>query len=183
MSDIKCRKCGSDLENWNNGQYLWINHCPNCGVKLLKKQRDALRRKTTDEEVDDRVRGNLLDALDNLSGRDLCAGELAERAWESENADGVVFYSNYEADKFVMRHAEWVDEALEYVSSEFGDAERFVKMKSDCNDTFLVVAFIEAARKYLYDQLGIDQNEGSLSVKRIREIKKLIKENPYACKW
>ena len=182
MDDIKCRKCGSDLENWNNGQHLWINHCPNCGVKLLKKQQDALHRKTTDEEIDDHVRGNLLDMFDNY-GADLSADELAECAWESENADGVVFYSNYEADKFVMRHAKWVDEALEYVGDIFGGAERYVEMKSDCSDTFLVVAFIEATRKYLYDQLGIDPDEGKLSEKRIREIKKLVKDNPYKCEW
>jgi len=182
MDGIKCRKCGSDLENWNNGQYLWINYCPNCGIKLLKKQQGALHRKTTDEEIDDHVRGNLLNMFNNY-GSDLSADELAERAWESENADGVVFYSNYEADRFVMRHAEWVDEALEYVSDSFDDAELFVKIKSNCNDTFLVVAFTEATRKYLYDQLGINQDEGVLSRKRMREIINLIKENKYVCEW
>jgi len=182
MGDIKCRKCGSDLENWNNGQYLWINHCPSCGAKLLKKQRDALHRKTTDEEIDDHVRGNLLGMFDGYAS-DLCADGLAERAWESENCDGVVFYSNYEADRFAMRHARWVGEALEYASDNFGDAERYAKMKAGCNDTFLVVAFTEATRRYLYGQLGIGQDEGKLSKKRIREIKKLVKENPYKCEW
>ena len=180
MDGIKCRKCGSDLEDWNCGQHLRINYCPNCGVKLLKKQRDALRGKTTDKEIDDRVRGNLLDALDNC--RDLCADGLAERAWESENADGVVFYSNYEADRFVMRHAKWVDEALSYICGVLGDGKYYAEMKSDCNDRFLVAAFIEATRVYLYDQLCIE-DAGGLSERRVREIKRLVKENPYKCEW
>ena len=181
MDNIECRKCGSDLENWNCGERTRINYCPNCGAKLRKKQRDALCRKTTDEEIDDRVRGNLLDMFDSYVG-DLHADGLAERAWESENCDGVVFYSNYEADRFAMRHAEWVDGALEYICDVLGDDGCYIRMKSECNDRFLVAAFIEATRKYLYDQLCIE-DAGVLSGKRVREIKNLVKETPYNCEW
>jgi len=182
MSGIMCRKCGSNLEDWNNAEYVWINYCPNCGIKLLKKQQYGLRQLTMDEDIDSHIRGNLLDMFDNYSG-ELDAAELADCAWEAENCDSVMFYSNYVANRFVMRHMHWVDEALEYVCDNFGNAEYYAKMKAECNDRFLVVAFTEATRKYLYDQLGINQDGGKLSKKRTREIIKQIKDTPYQAEW
>jgi len=181
MSELKCRKCDSDLKMWNNMDDLWINHCPSCGTKLLKKQTDAIHRLTTDKEVSDKIRGKLLDTFNDFCS-DVSADELAEMAWESENYDCVVFYSNYEADLFVRRHLYWVDSALEYVCNNYG-ADRYVEMKANCNDTFLVVAFIEATRIYLYNQLGINEDEGVLSAKRIKEIVCQIKETEYVGEW
>jgi len=179
---INCCKCGANLEKWNCEEYSRIRYCPNCGAKLSEEQQVGLWRLVTDEEINDKIRGQLLDMFDNYSG-ELDAGELAEYTWESENCNGVVFCSNYEADKFVMRHMRWVDEALWYACDNFGGGERVVKMKAECSDTFLAVAFIEATRRYLYDQLGLDSNEGKLSKKRTREIIKQIKEIPYEAVW
>jgi len=180
---INCCKCDSDLEDWNTNEYRRINYCPHCGIKLSDERRDSLWCLATDNDIDNHVRGNLLDLFDGWGGSALCADELAERAWESENCNGVVFCSNYEADRFVMRHMRWVDEALEYACDTFGEGEHLTKMKAECNDRFLVVAFIEATRAYLYDQLGIDQDEGKLSKKRIREIIAQIKDTPYKAVW
>jgi DNA-directed RNA polymerase subunit RPC12/RpoP len=176
-AEIECGKCGNDLEQWNNGRNLWIRYCPYCGTRLLEKQSEALHRKTDVEEISDRIRGNLLDMLSE--GEDVSADELAYLAWERENCDGVVFYSNYKADLFVMRHMDWADEAFEYVCNNFGDAEHYAKMKAECNDRFLVVAFTYATEYYVFNQLGIDVNEGDLSKKRIAEIKRLIKATSY----
>jgi DNA-directed RNA polymerase subunit RPC12/RpoP len=74
--ELECRKCGNNLEQWNNGRSLWINYCPFCGTKVLKKQGEALRHKTTVEEVSDIIRVQLLDLFD--SGCDVPAGELAD---------------------------------------------------------------------------------------------------------
>jgi len=180
---ISCHRCSISLDEWSIVEFRWLIYCPNCGAKLLKKEKEELHCLTTDEDIDNHIRGNLLDMLDDLGGGGLGADELADRAWESENANGVVFCSHYEADKFVTRHRRWVDQALEYVCNEFGEADYYVKMKTDCDDKFLVVAFIEATRRYLYDQLAIDCNEGSLSKKRICEIKRQIKETPYEAVW
>jgi DNA-directed RNA polymerase subunit RPC12/RpoP len=178
-AQIECRKCGSDLEQWNNRQNLWITYCPHCGVKVLKKQRLMLYKKTTIDEIDRIIRGHVLDVLDTTHGMDISADELADRAFETENCDGVLLYSNYEADCFVFRHSEWVDEALDSIGEILGDYETYAKMRNECNDRFLVVACIFAARQYLYCQLGIDQDEGDLSARRITEIKRLVKATEY----
>jgi DNA-directed RNA polymerase subunit RPC12/RpoP len=178
-ADIECRKCGNDLEQWNSGRGLWIKYCPYCGTRLLKKQSGALHRKTTVEEMSDMIRGRLLDMLSERDGMDVSADELGNLAWECENCDGVAFYSNYEADRFVTRHLDWVDEALEYAGENFGGAEHYMKMKAECNDRFLVIAFICATEHYVFEQLGIDRDEGDLTKKRIGEIKQLIKKNSY----
>jgi hypothetical protein len=176
-AEIECRKCGNNLEPWNNGRSLRINYCPFCGTKVLKKQGEALRCKTTVEEVSDIIRGHLLDLLD--TGGDIPADELADRAWESEVIDGTVFYNNYNADLFVFRHLDWVDRALDYICENFGEPEHYVKMKAECNDRFLVAAFLSATERYVFDHLGIDPNGGRLTKKRAAEIKRLIKTNPY----
>jgi DNA-directed RNA polymerase subunit RPC12/RpoP len=178
-AEIECRKCGNNLEQWNNERDLWINYCPYCGTKLLKKQSEALHRKTTVDEVSDMIRQNLLDMLSERDGMDVSADELGNLAWERENYDGVVFYSNYKADQFVARHMDWVDRALEYACDNFGDAEHYARMKAECNDRFLVVAFIYATEHYVFNQLGIDSGEGDLTRKRIEEIKRLVKATAY----
>jgi ssDNA-binding Zn-finger/Zn-ribbon topoisomerase 1 len=178
-AEIECRKCGNNLEQWNNGRHLWIRHCPHCGTKLLKKQSLALHRRTDVEEISDMIRGRLFDMLSGKDGTGVNADELGTLAWESENCDGVVFYSNYEADLFVMRHMDWVDEAFMYACDNFGEAEHYAKMKAECNDRFLVVAFICATEYYVFHQLGIDPSETGLTKKRIGEIKRLIKTTAY----
>jgi DNA-directed RNA polymerase subunit RPC12/RpoP len=178
-AEIECRKCGNDLEQWNTGRYLWIKYCPYCGTKLLKKQSEALHRKTTVEEISDMIRGRVLDMLSGLDGMDVDVDGLGHLAWESEDCDGVVFYSNYQADLFVVRHMDWVDEALDCLGDRFGDVERYVKVKAECNDRFLVAAFILATEHFLYDQLGIDCDEGKLTEGRIAEIKRLVKTTSY----
>jgi glutathione S-transferase len=121
--------------------------------------------------------------LSGRDGMDISADELGTLAWECENCDEVVFYSNYRADQFVTRHMDWVDEALEYIDDHFGDAEYYTKMKAGCNDRFLVAAFIYATEHYVFDQLGIDRDEGDLTKKRIKEIKRLIKTTDYDGGW
>jgi DNA-directed RNA polymerase subunit RPC12/RpoP len=182
-AEIECRKCGNDLEQWNNERDLWINYCPYCGTRLLKKQSETLHRKTTVEEVSDMIRGNLLDMLSDRDGTDVNADELGTLAWERENCDGVVFYSNYEADHFVARHMAWVDEAFGYACDNFGDAEHYVRMRAECNDRFLVIVFIYATEHYVFNQLGIDRYEGNLTKKRIKEIKRLVKTTSYDGGW
>jgi phage FluMu protein Com len=179
MGEFDCRKCNTDLENYNLVAYNEIKFCPKCGVKLLKKQREGLRRKVTYEEIDGMIKEHLLEMLQWCEGNDVRADELAARAWEAENCDGVVCYCNYSADRFVMRHNQWVDDALEYAGSYFGDSNYYVKMKAACSDRFLVVAFILATAHFLYDQLGVDRCEGDLTKKRIAEIKRLIKTTSY----
>jgi predicted nucleic acid-binding Zn-ribbon protein len=182
-AEIECRKCGNDLEQWNNERDLWIKYCPQCGTRLLKKQSEALHRKTTVEEISDMIRERLLDMLSERDGMDVSADELGHLAWERENCDGVVFYSNYRADRFVARHMNWADEALEYIGDHFGDAVYYAKIKAECNDRFLVAAFIYATEHYVFDQLDIDPNEGDLAKKRIKEIKCLIKTTDYDGSW
>jgi DNA-directed RNA polymerase subunit RPC12/RpoP len=178
-AEIECRNCGSNLEQWNNERSLWTNYCPYCGKRLLKKQSEALHRKTTVEEISDMIRGHLLDMLSDRDGMDVSAEELGNLAWEYENCNGVVFCSNYKADQFVTRHMDWADEALEYVCGNFGDAEHYTRMKTECNDRFLVVAFIYATEHYVFDQLGIARDEGNLAKKRIEAIKRLVKTTSY----
>jgi hypothetical protein len=78
-----------------------------------------------------------------------------------------------------MRHSQWVDDALEYAGSVYGDSDHYVRMKAGCNDRFLVVAFILATEHFLYDQLGIERDEGDLTKTRIAEIERLIKTTSY----
>jgi DNA-directed RNA polymerase subunit RPC12/RpoP len=92
--NLECGKCGSNLEMWNNERDLWISYCPRCGKKLLKKQSESLHRKTTVEEISDMIREHVLDMFSDRDGMDVDAGELEDLAWERENCDGVVFYSN-----------------------------------------------------------------------------------------
>jgi hypothetical protein len=167
------------LEQWNNERDLRINYCPYCGTRLLEKQSETLHRKTTVEEVSDMIRGRLSDMLSDRDGMDVNADELGNLAWESENCDGVVFYSNYKADQFVTRHMDWVDAAFDYACDNFGDTDYYAKMKAECNDRFLVVAFIFATEHYVFDQLGVDRDEGNLTEKRVGEIKRRIKETAY----
>ncbi|GHT57908.1 hypothetical protein FACS1894109_11040 [Spirochaetia bacterium] len=174
--DLHCRKCGAELEDWNIGNNA-IRYCPCCGRKLLQKQNDELWRKCTDEEISDMVEGHVLDILENYD--DLDAGDMGYTAWEGENANSVVFCSNYTADQFAMRHSPWMDDALEAACDQYGDGDHYAKMKADCNDRFLVVAFILATEHYLYQQLEIDNDEGKLTAKRKKEIRALIKETPY----
>jgi predicted nucleic acid-binding Zn-ribbon protein len=177
--ELECRKCGYDLEQWNSGQNLWIKYCPQCGKKLLKKQSAALHRKTTVGEISDMIREHLLDMLSGRDGMDVSADETGYLAWESENRDGVVFYSNYLADRFVARHVYWVDEALDCIGDSFGDADHYAKIRAECNDRFLVSVFIYATEHYVFDQLGIDRDEGDLTKTRIKEIERLIKTTVY----
>jgi hypothetical protein len=107
-----------------------------------------------------------------------CGGDFACKVWERENIDGVVFYSNYRADQFVVRHAQWVNEALEAACEQFGDDEHYAVMKAECNDRFLVAAFILATEYYLYQQLFVDANE-TITAARIEELRKLVKEINY----
>jgi hypothetical protein len=163
------------LERWNTGRAL-LAYCPACGAKLPKKQRGKLWWKCSDGEIEDRIKGALLDLLDWCD--EVSADELTDKAWESENRDGVVFYSNYEADQFCMRHYKWVDIAFDHAAGVFG--EDFVRAgKQAGNDAFLVVAFTLATEHFLYDQCGVDGDEGNLSKKRIREIEALIKHTSY----
>jgi hypothetical protein len=78
---------------------------------------------------------------------------------------------------------DWVDEALSYIGAVDGEIEPYVKMKAECNDRFLVLAFIYATEHYAFDQLGIDRDEGNLTKKRIKEIKRLIKTTDYDGGW
>jgi DNA-directed RNA polymerase subunit RPC12/RpoP len=182
-AEIWCRRCGNDLEQWNNGRSLWIKYCPFCGARVLKKQREELHRKTTILEISDMIRGHLLDMLSGREGMDVSADELGDLAWECENVDGAVFYSNYRADQFVTRHMDWVDGALEHAGDACGDGGLYARMKAECNDRFLVVAFIYATEHYVFDQLGIDRDEGDLTKKRIKEIVRLIKRTKYDGRW
>jgi hypothetical protein len=181
--EFNCRKCKSDLELWNNGSFLWINYCPSCGAKLLKNQCDMLHRKTTCGEISDMIQGRLLEALGYIKGDSISTDELAQAAWERENVDGVVFYDNYTADKFAIRHEQWVDHALEYICDNCGDVGHYTEMRINCTDRFLVLAFIYATEHYLHDQLEIDRDEGNLSKKRIREITRQVKQTEYEGGW
>jgi DNA-directed RNA polymerase subunit RPC12/RpoP len=175
-NELRCLKCDCDLEGFNTG-HMAIIHCPRCGRKLLQKQEDKLWELCTNKEIVDMIRGKLLDMLDDYD--DLVADDLAYKAWEGENIDGVVFYSNYEADQFAMRHRLWVDEALAACDLNFGEDGYYAKMKAECNDQFLVVAFIKATSHYLYNQLEIDNDEGRLTKKRKAELRKQFKEVDY----
>ena len=181
--EIKCRKCGGDLGQCDGVRFLLTNYCPCCSARVLKKQREALHRMTTLQEVSDMIRDHLLDMLELKNGGDVSADELACLAWEYENSNGVVFCSNYEADRFVMRHLDWVNDAFEFVLGSFGDVEHYLKMKAECNDRFLVPAFIYATECYLFEQLGVDREEGDFSKKRIREIMRQIKHTEYDGQW
>jgi hypothetical protein len=100
-------------------------------------------------------------------------------AWERENVNGVIFYLNYTAERFAIRHSEWVDNALTYLIAEFGSDSKCIQDRVECVDRFLVPAFILATRHYLYSQLGIDANEGSLTEERRDELKHLVKATRY----
>jgi hypothetical protein len=176
-NEFECRKCHCDLEGFNTG-HAAIIHCPRCGRKLLQKQEDKLWDLCTDGEIVNMIRNRLLNTLDDFD--ELDASNMAFKAWESENADGVMFYSNYRADQFVMRHSQWVDDALECCDLQFGDDGYYSKMKAECNDRFLVVAFIQATEYYLYNQLEIDNNEGKIKTKKRKaELRKQFKEVDY----
>jgi hypothetical protein len=178
--ELRCHYCDADLEDYNTGA-AFIRYCPACGRKLHKAVAEELWRLCTDDEIADMIEGQVLDMLDNCEYID--AGEIAYIVWESENANGVVFCSNYTADRFAIRHREWVDEALMNLVDSFGNDGKYTEMMVDCMDRFLVAAFINATEHYLYSQLNIDNNEGRLSIKRIKEIRGLVKETRYDCQF
>jgi hypothetical protein len=174
--ELRCTYCNADLEDWNTGA-AFMKYCPACGRKLHKAVADDLWRLCTVDEIAGMIEGRVLDMLDNYEGID--AGEIAYTAWENENANGVVFCSNYAADRFAIRHREWVDEALISLADRSGDDGRYAEMMADCMDRFLVAAFINATEHYLYGQLGIDSSEGILSPERVKELCGLVKETRY----
>jgi DNA-directed RNA polymerase subunit RPC12/RpoP len=176
---LLCRKCDTDLEEYNVIGFHRIRYCPYCGARVLKKQGEALLKKVSGDEIEGMIKEHVLNMLACCDGTDVSADGLAYKAWETENCDGVVFYHNYEADKFTMRHRDWTDNALECAELTYGDTEHYIRMKAECNDRFLVVAFILATEHFLYDQIGLEHDEGGLTKERIEEIKRLIKETPY----
>jgi hypothetical protein len=165
-----------DLEQWNNEQNVRILYCPYCGKKLLKGQSDALYRKASVEEISDMIKEHLLKVL--YSG-DVSVDDIAEYAWEREVWDTSVFYSNYRADLFVARHAAWVDRGFEYIADSTLDFEYLTKLQVSGNDCFLVEIFLYATKHYIFDQLGIAEDEGDLSKKRIKEIIRLVNTTDY----
>jgi DNA-directed RNA polymerase subunit RPC12/RpoP len=174
-----CRKCDTDLEKYNVTEFQRIRYCPYCGGRVLKKQGEALLKKVSNDEIDDMIKGHLLDLLSCCDGMDVSADELADKAWESENCDGVVFYDNYKADQFAIRHKKWADNALDHAGWLYGDMEPYFKVRAECADRFLVVAFILATEHFLYDQIGVERDEGDLTKKRIEEITRLVKTYSY----
>jgi hypothetical protein len=154
-----------------------MKYCPACGRKLHKVTAEELWRLCTDDEIADMIEEHVLDMLDNYE--DIDAGEMAYTAWESENIDGVVFYLNYKADNFAIRHREWVNGAFMSLVDSFGSDGKYAEMMVDCMDRFLVAAFIIATEYYLYQQLELDNNEGRLSPERREEIRSLVKETRY----
>jgi hypothetical protein len=90
---------------------------------------------------------------------------------------GAVFYSNYEADRFAVRHAEWVHKAFDAAYDELG--YHAAKLFAEYIDKFLVPAFIYAASHFLFAQLGVGRNEGVLTKKRVKEIVRLIKDTAH----
>jgi hypothetical protein len=173
--ELRCH-CHADTEDWNTGAAP-IKYCPACGRKLHKAVAEELWWLCTNDEIADMIEGHVLDALDERE--DIDAGEMEYAVWEYENANGVVFCSNYKADRFAIRHREWVDEALMSLVDNFGNDGKYAEMMVDCMDRFLVAAFITATEHYLYGQLEIDTNEGRLSPERREEIRGLVKETRY----
>jgi hypothetical protein len=173
---IHCHYCDADLQDFNIGAAA-IKYCPRCGRKPHKATVEALWRLCLDDEMADMIEEHVLEMLDCYNLPD--AGELAFYAWEGENANGVVFCSNYEADRFAIRHNDWVREALAHLIDEFGGDGKYAEMMVECTDRFLVEAFIEATEYYLYNQLEIDNNEGQLTDERKEEIRQLVKETRY----
>jgi uncharacterized Zn finger protein (UPF0148 family) len=175
-----CRKCGNDFEEWLFRSVNGIRYCPVCGTKLLRKQVDAVYDKLSSKEIGTIIREQVEYTLDETDLEDLSEEELGFLAWQAENADGVVFYSNAVADRFAMRHFSWIKSAIEYLVNEFGSDGDYVKMFFDCADRFLVVAFIYATEHYLYDQIGLDRNNTKpLTKKRVKELKRLLREIEY----
>jgi hypothetical protein len=167
------------LEDYNVVESRGIVFCPACGLRLLKKQRVELRRNLTDVEAGDMIVEHLLEALEQCDAGFTTAEELPFLAWESESCDGVVFYDNHRASLFAFRHSSWVDESFAHRVEMFGNADRYAKERRECVDRYLVSAFCMATDHYVFAQLGVDCNEGVLSKKRIREIRRLIKAAPY----
>jgi hypothetical protein len=174
--EMHCHYCNADLMGWNTG-FAALRYCPACGRKIHKPVTNALWRLCTTDEMADTIEEHVLEALENYDLPD--AGELDLLAWERENADGVVFYANYRAEQFTIRHNEWVDDALAYMIDEFGSERTQIKDRVECVDRFLVSAFILATKHYLYEQLGIDTGEGRLTEERREELKRLVKEIRY----
>jgi hypothetical protein len=176
--EIECPKCGTGLEAYNYAPGGWMRFCPSCGKKLLKKQVERLHKKVTDGEMSDMIQEHLLWLFAYCEGGDISADELGYKAWETENCDGVVFYSDYRADQFAGRHLNWVDAARDYMTDSFGSVNE-ANGNAFCNDRFLVSAFILATEHYVFDQLGVDRDEGDLSKQRIKEIIRAIKSTDY----
>jgi hypothetical protein len=178
---LDCQACGGDLTLWNNGHFLRFWYCPACGERLSDEQCEALYYRTTPEEVADMIQGHLLDLFDNRD-TEISADDLATAAWERECGDEAVLCSNYQADWFAIRHADWIVRAVDHAKMCGGGAY-YLSVKDDCMDRFLVLAFIDATEHYVFDQLGIDRHEGVLSKPRIREIKHLISRVAYDGKF
>jgi DNA-directed RNA polymerase subunit RPC12/RpoP len=179
MTDLSCRKCGADLENFNILECYRLSYCPQCGTRALKKQTEALARQLTNAEIEGMIKERLLDLLQDNSEGGIRAEDLANLAWETENYDGAVFYSNYVANRFIMRHMQWADDALSFIYDEFHDDSHFVKMRAKDSDGFLVAAFIFATGHFLRDQAEVAYGEGVLTKKRIAEIKRLVRATAY----
>jgi hypothetical protein len=178
-ADIECRRCHADLENYNFSEYSKIFFCPACGGKLPKKQSLELFRKTTEAEIGDTIRENVLEMLERDDVAALDAEEWSFLAWERESCDGVALYDNLKADRFCARHSEWVKDALDRLEDWHGDITKELKTLVECSDCFLVTAFIMATEHFLRDQIGVTDDEAVRTKARIAAIKRLVKVTAY----
>jgi len=183
--ELKCenKKCGTDLDLWNRAEHIWINYCPRCGHKLSEKLRGELNRLASDKEIIDIIRDKCLEFFNEIDdGLDGHIDDLAYRMFEYENANGVYFCSDYKADNFSIRHATWMDGAEEYFNDNFGDNYGST-LRHKGADGFIVAALMNATEAYLYNQLGIDNNQEDLTKEEVSEIIGKINDIDYNCEW
>jgi Zn-finger nucleic acid-binding protein len=175
---IECPSCGADLDVWNAGERP-IRYCPACGEELDYGTWDALWAKCCTGELSRMISEKVLDFIDNMDNESIeDVHELPYQIWESENCNGVLFCSDYLAERFDMRHRAWVAEALSEATDRFGsDDGHYERMYANCVDSFLVVAFIMATVYYFNTQIGFDHDKVTGS--ELKELRDTIKRTAY----
>jgi hypothetical protein len=139
----------------------------------------------TIDEVSGMLVGKLCEYIDCIEDGETLGGacDIALSVWEAESADGVVFYRNYTAELFAMRHNEWVRDALVHTIDAYGgDCVQALQTYAECVDRFLVPVFIEATRHYLAEQIGLDYST-EYTGKDLKERRELIMETTYDGKF
>lgn len=97
----------------------------------------------SDNSIKDFVKDILINKLYDYKDTTCYGGDLAYQLLESYSIDGVYFYNNYEATRFVQKHFEDFGEIVEEIKCNLGSDS--IPNVFNEPDKFCVVCFLEVA--------------------------------------